>query len=231
MSMEGQIEKSSAAPDPATGCDDPGLFASGFETDFSGTEPATSNAAPRCVFSSHNAPPPAGQPITLAVAYDQPVLVSAVRFVEGDHFPSPEEPTLSGGWFESADVEVRVGSAWGPPPGPVIASAPLDPFSPFQVIDFAFASPIEVTGVRLVGVPGGADRFVTAAEIDALAPPPAAPPVPFDADGSGAANLEDLYHLHANPADLDANGLADDADITYLELFLRWEERADVTTR
>lgn len=52
---------------------------------------------------------------------------------------------------------------------------------------------------------------------------------PFDADGDGEVDMEDLYHLHQHPADLDGDGEAGATDRRCLEAYLRRHEAFDQT--
>lgn len=176
---------------------------------------------------------PPGSIQTLSITYSIPTPVKAVRFIEGNHFPWGDR-TLEGGWFDAATVQVRVGGIWLDPAdagaGSVTLSEPLDPTIPCQQIDFIFENPVAATGVRITGPAGGAQAFVTCCELDALAPMPARP-LPFDLTGDGAVDLEDLYKAHAQPVDLDHDGVADTDDTRYMAARLRWLEWQDISTR
>lgn len=205
-----------SAPPGGYGFKQPAHFANGFEQDFRGIEPSNTL---RRFYSSQNSALSEGDTITLTVEYDRPVEVAAVRFIEGDHF---DDPAARGGYFLDAGVLVRVGGNWIEPPGGVVPSAGLDPARPFQVVDFALNQPLEATGVRLVGRVGGADGFVTCAELDALAPrvPPDAPG--FDLNADGVLDYADLASHALLPADLDGDGDTDGADTAYLVRAIRW---------
>lgn len=142
-------------------------FANGFESDWTGRD---NQDGRRGFFSSQDpiSPPLPGAPITLQVTYDREVEVTSIRFVEGDHFgPAFGSPAgIEGGWLTNAIIELQIEGVWVPVQAD--ASEPLDALRPFQVIDFALSVPRRATGVRVVGVPGGAGRFVTCAELDAL---------------------------------------------------------------
>ena len=73
---------------------------------------------------------------------------------------------IDGGWFTSASVELRIAGVWVSVA--TTPSEPLDASRPFQIIDFVLPVPLRATGVRIVGLPGGANRFVTCAELDAF---------------------------------------------------------------
>ncbi|MCG3128214.1 MAG: hypothetical protein CHACPFDD_03091 [Phycisphaerae bacterium] len=140
--------------------DDPAYFANGFEQDYSGREPQ--DTARRAYV-----PGPAARGIhataSLSVDYGEPVDVQTVRFIEGAHFPD-------GGWFQTIAVQVRIGGQWMDPPGGAIASEALDSAAPYQVIEFQFAAPLRVDGVRVSGETGGSGKYVTCCELDGLSP-------------------------------------------------------------
>ncbi|VAX42548.1 hypothetical protein MNBD_PLANCTO03-784 [hydrothermal vent metagenome] len=50
----------------------------------------------------------------------------------------------------------------------------------------------------------------------------------FDRDGDGLVSIDDSYELHANPADLNDDSVADRADIDLLEAVIRWDELPDM---
>lgn len=154
------------------GVSNPAVMANGFECDPSG---ADGQDAKRYFFSTQGSGQPAGATHTLQVTYSQPVEVAAVRFVEGDHLSLPG---ITGGWFQSATVQLLVGGQWVA--AAATPSEALDPAVPFQWIDFVLATPMVAEGVRIAGPAGGADSFVTCAELDAIAAP-LPPPVRFDA--------------------------------------------------
>jgi hypothetical protein len=183
-------------------------------------------------YSTQNAGAAPGSVQTLTVTYSQPVSVGDVRFIEGQRYPSGAQ-TLEGGWFQSASVEVRVGGLWVSPQaagaGSVSMPIALDASIPFQIIDFAFENPVTATGVRISGPVGGSAAFVTCCELDALAPVQAAS-VPFDLSGDSQVTVEDLYITHTSPVDLDADGIADRDDQTYIQARVRWLELQDMTS-
>lgn len=143
-------------PTMPTGSNWPGYIGNGYETDFTGRDFQDWR---RWAYTSDASGNPAGVPITLETLYSQPVEVASVRFVEGDH-------TVAGGWFETLQVQVRIGGNWVTPP--VAMSEPLDAAKPFQVIEFSLPIPITATGIRVSGVAGGSGAFVTCTELDAL---------------------------------------------------------------
>jgi hypothetical protein len=158
----GFVSAFSSIPGHASGSGtpgDPARFADGFESDGRGLEPPL--VLPDGTYSSAGATQPAS--VTLTVLYDRLVLASAVRFSEGPH-------ASDGGWFTSLSVQLRVAGQWISPPGGTTASDDLDQARPHQVIDFGLTTPLLADGVRLVGVPGGSARYVTALELDVLEP-------------------------------------------------------------
>jgi uncharacterized protein (TIGR03790 family) len=54
---------------------------------------------------------------------------------------------------------------------------------------------------------------------------------PFDLTGDGALDIDDLYAIHASPADVNFDGVADASDIRYLEAVIRCGELASMTDR
>lgn len=191
----------------------PANIANGAESDFAGLEPPDGLAN----FMSTQGGSPPGNTVVLSVTYDRPVQVHTIRLTEGDHFNAPNQ---QGGWFESVAFEVRVNGQW-------VAAAPasvtpLDPAAPFQRIDAVLPAPVTATGVRVSGPPGGAQRFVTVAELDALsAPVPAAWPT-FDLNGDGRVDGADLALQAQAPRDLNGEGAADAADLDYLSRAAHW---------
>lgn len=60
----------------------------------------------------------------------------------------------------------------------------------------------------------------------------AAPPgCPWDGTGDGRVDIEDLYHLNQNPADINGDGLANAEDLACLEQYLRCVEWLDMAFR
>ena len=168
----GQVSPTSSAtghpPDPiwVYGSGDVGFFSNVIPPDFAGRD--TNGGT--FFYSTQNSGQGAGTVQTLTVTYDRAVEVYAVRFIEGDHFGlAGDPPSPNGGWFTSATVQVLVGGQWTTPQ--VTPSEPLDAAKPFQVIDFVLASPVQATAIRISGPCGGADGFVTCAELDALSSP------------------------------------------------------------
>jgi hypothetical protein len=197
----------------------PGYFANGVELDGRGVELFNGDLAFYTSFGTSSN-------VTLTVTYDRPVQAQAVRFIEGNHVPSPTIPSLSGGWFNSITVQLLVSGVWTTPAG--TWSEPLDSARPFQSLDYTLAESATITAVRLTGPAGGTNAFVTCAELDALVAfePPARPSM--DVNGDGRIDAEDLHHVHAAPIDLDGSGVADDLDRAYLAAFIRTGESADM---
>lgn len=203
-------------------------FTNGFEFNFDG--PETAQVQGRFT-STLGAGLATGETVTLRVTYSAPVTADKVVLIEGDHFPRPgQADPVEGGWFESLALSVRIDGVWQAPPGGATLVTPLDSAVPFQFLTFELAQPTVITGVELVGLPGGADRFVTIAEIDVLTPEPTPPPRrTYDQNGDGTLGVEDLFRWYADPADVDGDGDADDDDARLIEQAVRWNERADMT--
>ncbi len=137
------------------------LVADGAELDFSGREDDDSRHR---AFSTQAAPIK-GDIEWIAVSYDRPIAVHTVRFIEGDH-------TSTGGWFDPVlAVRLLIDGEWRQTEGTLAISEQQDAGQPFQTIDFVLAAPVSALGVWIEGRPGGSGRFVTCAELDALAPP------------------------------------------------------------
>ncbi|MCB9846117.1 MAG: ADP-ribosylglycohydrolase family protein [Phycisphaeraceae bacterium] len=213
---------SSVTSSPTSGgVGSPAYLANGFNTDFSGVDPL--NDSLRRYYSTQNAGASPGDWQTLTITFDRDVLIGAVRFIEGDHF----HDTVEGGWFEEAHVEVRVDGQWVQPGAS--PSEPLDPTSAFQTLDFTLDAPVLASGARIVGRVGGAQAFVTCAELDALTPP-SEPPVPgFDVDRNSRVDIEDLYSWYSQPVDLSGDGVADAVDQSLVAAAVRWREVQDMT--
>ncbi|MEQ9617179.1 MAG: hypothetical protein RLN60_03995 [Phycisphaerales bacterium] len=76
-------------------------------------------------------------------------------------------------------------------------------------------------------------RTLLTAIVLLLATPAMAQPsgCPYDGDGDGRVDIEDLYHLTQNPADINGDGIADAEDTRCLEAYLRCVERLDMSFR
>jgi hypothetical protein len=101
-----------------------------------------------------------------------------LHFQEGGDF-------YDGGWFDGLGVEVRRDGHWFPVQG--LRSTPAYPGASdgvgFQAYDLEF-TPTLADAIRLVGAPGGLNRFFSVAELRAFAvPPPAANAVPSASAG------------------------------------------------
>jgi hypothetical protein len=103
------------------------------------------------------------------LAFAAPVRFSGLTFHEGDvlwgkinTYYREDEP--QGGYFEDLTVEVLRNGVYVEPPG-LEMSVPLDRFEMYQSIVFSFA-PTVGQAVRIVGTPGGTDRFTTIMELE-----------------------------------------------------------------
>lgn len=145
------------------GVGDVSMIGNGYECDFAGRD---LDDGRRYFYSTQGSGQPTGTVQALTVTYDRPVEVWGVRFIEGDHMSLSG---ITGGWYVSATIELRIGGVWTAVP--TTASEVLDAARPFQLIDFVLATPILATGVRISGPSGGVNGFVTCAELDALSRP------------------------------------------------------------
>ena len=107
--------------------------------------------------------------IAVAVTWQSPLEIAAVRFVEGPHFLEPDGELLDGGWFETVTVELLVDSEWVAEEGSPVTGEPSSRVS-FEIIEWMLPSPVFATGVRLRGSPGGSGRFATIAELEGVLP-------------------------------------------------------------
>lgn len=197
-------------------------FANGVEGNNEGREENDANYGFYC---SLGTPIPPGSDVVLSVTYDRDVNVSAVRFIEGERY---DDGVVQGGWYQNVAVEVLQGGAWNVVSA--TATAALDAAVPFQLIDYVLATPVTARGVRVRGMPGGANRFVTCAEVDALLVAGAAPIArTWDANGDGVRSVEDLYAWEAARTDLTGDGVVDPRDRVYEEAAVRWREWNDMT--
>ena len=194
----------------------PDNIANGLEHDASGREPADGLAN---FLSSQNATSPPWNQITLTVTYDREVEVHTIRMIEGDHFNAPGQ---QGGWFEDLTFNVRIGGVWTA--AEVASVTPLDAARPFQRIDAVLAVPITATGVRATGTVGGAQRFVTVSELDAMSPPIGTQWPTFDVNSDGRVDVDDLHSQTQAPQDVDRNGIINAADLDFLVQAVRWQE-------
>jgi hypothetical protein len=148
----------------------------------------------------------------LRVDYSQPIEIRGMRFIEGDRFA---DLVGDGGFFVDPIVRVREGGVWRT----LTERASTLPAAdvPFQVFTFVLTQPAMVTAIEVSGVQGGTSRFVTCSELDALRAHAAILSggprcTGLDVTSDRGLNLSDVYALHAEPADANADGLADDRD-------------------
>lgn len=187
-------------------------FVNGREHDARGVEPATANS--EYFWTRGVAPDPLGR-VSLNVTYSMPVEVHTVRFVEGDHFGE-------GGWFESITASARVNGSWVTLK--TTQGVALDPQIPFQIIDLVLDEPVVADAIRISGIAGGSERFITASELDAFTTPNTRQPVTWDINNDGLVDVEDLYDFDEQPADIDGDGDTDSVDYAELERAVRWRE-------
>lgn len=205
----------------ATGSANPSVFGDGHETSHDGREEGV--GVEPAYTSLGSAPPPLGE-VALTVQYDREVTVSAIRFIEGDHFSNAN---IEGGYFAGLTFEVRAGGVWAVVSGTL--SEALDPARPFQCIDLELAQSIAgITEIRVRGPAGGLSTFVTCSELDALLPESGRATRTFDRNQDGRLDSEDLHEFGANPADLDGNGSVGVGDAEYLRAAVRWREIGDL---
>ncbi|WP_419191913.1 PQQ-dependent sugar dehydrogenase [Engelhardtia mirabilis] len=103
----------------------------------------------------------------LGYRFEDPQTLQSILFQEGLHFSN-------GGWFETLRAEGRLtkDDPWQP-----LAGLSIDPSfrsgfqggQSYETFNLMFA-PTIVRDVRILGIPGGADKFVTAAELRAFGP-------------------------------------------------------------
>ncbi|MCR9076153.1 MAG: ADP-ribosylglycohydrolase family protein, partial [bacterium] len=207
----------SSVPISGDGLPSTAWFVNGREHEARGVEPATGNS--EFFWTRGAAPDPLGR-VSLTATYSTPVEVHTVRFIEGDHFDE-------GGWFESITASARVNGSWVPLD--TALSEALDPQVPFQIIDMVLDEPVVADAIRISGIAGGSDRFITASELDAFAPPITRNLVTWDINNDGVVDAEDLYDFDEQPADINGNGDIDSADYAELERAVRWRELEEIT--
>jgi glucose/arabinose dehydrogenase len=104
-------------------------------------------------------PPLPGEDAYVGYRFATPLTFARLVFQEGMHYES-------GGFFDSLRVEVRDAGAWKTVPGlrarPAYTGANGVPWETF-VLDF---EPTFGDAIRLIGRPGGPDRFVSVAELE-----------------------------------------------------------------
>jgi hypothetical protein len=97
----------------------------------------------------------------IGYAFQEAQTIGGLRFQEGMEFPS-------GGWFSSLRAQVMVNGAWVDATGLRI-NPPYQGRNGtgFEVYDISFTK-MNATGVRIIGEPGGNDRFVSVGELRVL---------------------------------------------------------------
>jgi len=105
-----------------------------------------------------------------ALLFDAPVRFDAVTFHEGDVLWGKintyyRHDQARGGWFEDLTVQVLRRGQWIKP-ADVRISPELDRFQMYQQLTLSF-TPTVGEGVRIIGTPGGTDRFTTILELQA----------------------------------------------------------------
>lgn len=216
-----QSSVTSLAPS-ARGVRQPSALASGFHMDFSGADVLNDGA--RRFYSSERPGQP-GNGITLTLQFQADVPCKAIRLIEGNHYLTGRD-AVEGGWFDSISVEVLCAGEWLHVPS--IPSEPLSSQTPFQVIDWNLPDVLTIRAVRLTGMQGGADGFVTVAAIDVLGPEVSPRNRGFDVNLDGRVDVDDLYSWYEAPVDLTGDGQADATDSAALEGALRWNEIRDM---
>ncbi|MBC7783466.1 MAG: ADP-ribosylglycohydrolase family protein [Burkholderiales bacterium] len=101
----------------------------------------------------------------LAIVYSVPITADVVRFIEAD------TETSAGGYFSTIRLELLIGGLWVAAPAGTSISETLDPARPFQILDFQLPAAMLFNGMRVIGLPGGANVAVSAAELDAFLVP------------------------------------------------------------
>jgi glucose/arabinose dehydrogenase/PKD repeat protein len=104
------------------------------------------------------------------------------------------EVVPEGGWVTLPRIQARVNGQWS-----LVANLQATPSYPIGTAPASFATyrfsfdPVEADAVRLLGIPGGSEGFLSAAELRVLA---IAPPAPLrDITGLAAAPLSHLLEL------------------------------------
>lgn len=97
----------------------------------------------------------------IGYTFDEPMNIGGLRFQEGVEFQD-------GGWFESIRAQIRVDGAWQDAPGFKVSP----PYAGrngvgFEVYDLSFDK-VRATGVRIIGLPGGASHFISVGELRVL---------------------------------------------------------------
>lgn len=211
------------SPQGGYGSGDLSLVASGHEHDFRGLE---DDGTRRGYYSTQRAPggPGVSGEHAIECRYPSDVNVRRVRFIAGDVFTTG---SVQGGWFASVRLELLIGGEWkeaalsGPTPVPNAGQ-------PFAIMDFVLAQTTAVSGVRVIGEPGGASRFVTCAELDAFADGVASTRT-FDLNADGAVDAEDVYAWRRQPRDFTGDGVSDAKDQETLIDAARWLESSKMS--
>ncbi len=212
------------SPESGFGAATASLICDGQESDWSGREEFGS---PRGFCSTQRSGGnPAGIEQSFTVLYDRAIDVHTVRFLGGQHFTAG---SVQGGWFTTLRIEALVNNHWTIQPL-VSGAAPL-PGERFALRDFVLAAPVQATGIRVIGLPGGPQAFVTCMELDALAAPIAPTTPTFDLTRDGRQNIDDLYAWHAAPVDLNADNAANACDYEHIESAIRWNEASAMSSR
>lgn len=133
-----------------------------------------------------------------ALLFDAPVRFDAVTFYEGDILWGKintyyRHDAARGGTFEDLAVQVLRNGQWIEPAGLEI-SPDLDRFQMYQQITLSFA-PMVGQGVRIIGTPGGTDRFTTILELEAQGQLYYGPQVAEVTIGDGVQPATDVFFL------------------------------------
>jgi ADP-ribosylglycohydrolase len=133
-----------------------------------------------------------------ALLFGAPVRFDAVTFHEGDVLWGKintyyRHDQARGGWFEDLSAQVLRRGQWLEP-ADVHISPGLDRFRMYQQITLSFA-PTVGEGVRIIGTPGGTDRFTTIMELEAEGQLYEGPHVTDIIIGDGAEPPTDVFYL------------------------------------
>jgi hypothetical protein len=194
-------------------------ISNGLETDSSGIEELDTNAK----YTSTQGP--AQSSATFTTEYSLPVSAVGAVFIEGDHFA---DATSTGGWWQSATLEVRQADAWVPIAATQLV--PADAAKPFQTIRWVFDQPVTCTGVRaIVALP--ASGFATCTELDLLLPASVNTPLGLDVSADGVITGEDAYQLAQHAGEVNMDGRLDSRDSASLLALARMRERSGLLLR
>ena len=132
------------------------------------------------------------------LTFSEPVRFSQVTFHEGDivwgttnRYYVHDEPR--GGYFQDLTVQIRQGDRYIEPAN-LEMSPELDRFQMYQTIAFNFA-PTVGEAVRIVGTPGGSDRYTTILELEVAGELYQGPRVTGVTVGDGESSLSDVSDL------------------------------------